>query len=315
MTSLYVHVGHGKTGSSFIQSTFANSVDELRKNKIVYPANETILKAAKGGISSGNGSVLLNQLQILSKCKIQADESILISGEILFNKLLSKDTIKNTNHILEKYNISEINCLLFIRNPIEHAASFYQQLIKREGYTSSIESFLKTYKTPQVVSSLLDQISKRIGYTIDVRNYSNIKKNINQEVADWLNIPTSVLKPPGNSTVNRSLTLGELEAQRFLNQHLGKSGNLLSDRLCEELPDIRSEKLLPDQEAQRELLDRLGPYIESVNKKTQPNHQYKKDLLTPSANKTESTYKFTSEQLRIIIGGLGKAILRLKSKN
>ena len=314
MPRLFIHVGHGKTGSSFIQSTFANSINNLKENRIVYPVNDRIRLAASGGISSGNGSMLLNEFKILENHNIKSDDSILVSGEILFNKLLSKDVIENTEAILSKFNITEISCLLFIRDPIAHAASFYQQLIKREGYTSSIESFFETYKTPQVVYSFIKELSTRPMYSITVNNYSYVKKDINQCVADWLSIPKSSLSPPNISTVNRSLTHGELTMQRYLNTALGRSGNIISDRLCEKLPHIKSEVFLPDSHSQNQLWARLNPAIEKVNAMIDPKHHYTNDSKSPSIDQEQDTFKFSSAQLREIVDGFSQEIVRLRGK-
>jgi len=312
MPRLLIHVGHGKTGSSFIQSTFANSLDALRNQKIVYPMNTQMRQAAKGSISSGNAAILLDQPKLFKKYKIGPDESILISGEILFNKLFSKSTMKNIDYILREFKITEVKCLLFIRNPIEHAASFYQQLVKREGYTSPIESFFEIYKTPQVVSSFIKRVSRKENYSISVKNYSNLREDLNQEVANWLMVPVSSLTPPDIPIVNRSLTLGELEMQRQLNIHLGKSGRVIADKLCEQLPNIRSEILLADLDSQKSLLKRLESSMDDVNSQIDSRHHYDKEPLSPPTIPTEPLYKFSSEQIRVIVDGFNKELLRVK---
>jgi hypothetical protein len=270
--------------------------------------------AAKGSISSGNGAILLDEFHILDKYKIKPDESILISGEILFNTLFSKGTMRKTDQILKKYNFTEINCLLFIRNPMEHASSFYQQLIKREGYTASIETFFNSYKTPEVVCSFVEQVHKLPTYSINVVNYSNVKANINKAVTDWLQIPESSLTPPILPTVNRSLTYSELTLQKFLNVHLGKSGRILSDRLCEKLPNIKSEKLLPDIETQKQLWERLMPAIEKVNSYVDSKHHYTKDLRNAFIDQSQSSLEFSLEQMKEIAAGFSEEIKRLNDR-
>lgn len=58
MSVLYLHVGHGKTGSSYLQSALALSQDALRDNGIFYSLNEVGRRAAQGKITSGNGNLL-----------------------------------------------------------------------------------------------------------------------------------------------------------------------------------------------------------------------------------------------------------------
>ena len=63
MRRLYLHIGHSKTGSSFLQASFANSVAALAEQGIGYPlAARHVTEAAEGWrISSGNGGLLLRE--------------------------------------------------------------------------------------------------------------------------------------------------------------------------------------------------------------------------------------------------------------
>lgn len=50
-----LHTGHGKTGSSFLQSALALSSDALRDASIAYPIDpEIAARARAGGITAGN---------------------------------------------------------------------------------------------------------------------------------------------------------------------------------------------------------------------------------------------------------------------
>lgn len=51
---MIVHVGHGKTGTSFLQSIFALNKEVLKEHGFHYPEHPSEKKAAKGLISSGN---------------------------------------------------------------------------------------------------------------------------------------------------------------------------------------------------------------------------------------------------------------------
>ena len=314
MPFLYVHAGHGKTGSSFIQSTLANSQETLKQHNIVYPLSGQMKSDAARGISTGNGSIFLGETSILLNREIDGGNSILVSGEILFNCIHSQEVIKLTEMIVERYKLDGVKCLLFIRNPVEHAASFYQQLVKREGYTASVESFFGSYKTPKIVNKIIKGASRFTDYSLTVRNYSNARKKLNNEVAEWLDLPQSVLRPPSAVNVNRSLTRGELLMQRELNQRLGRSGHVLSDHLCNNLPDIKSEKYIPSKSDQDAMWLRLKSEIEEVNSKIDKAHHYRKDVLPPTSEPGQE-HVFSEDQIREIIDGFCNEIERKKTSN
>src|SRR5699024_2202324 len=126
---------------------------------------------------------------------------------------------------------------LFIRDPIEHASSWYQQSIKRAGNTGSIDSWYETeYIDPIRVGNIIDLVAHEPNIDLTVWNYSKRKHDLLALVAQWLDIPADSLATPPHAVVNRSLTSGELEMQRAINRYLGRSGRLVSDRLCNRLP-------------------------------------------------------------------------------
>ena len=48
MNKLILHIGHGKTGSSYIQSFLANNILKLKENGIKYPKPRDLLKQKRG---------------------------------------------------------------------------------------------------------------------------------------------------------------------------------------------------------------------------------------------------------------------------
>ena len=59
MKKLIIHIGHGKTGSSYLQSVFALNKDMLKKEGFDYPDHKDSKVAEIGYISAGNGDLLL----------------------------------------------------------------------------------------------------------------------------------------------------------------------------------------------------------------------------------------------------------------
>ncbi len=52
--NLYLHIGHGKTGSSSLQTFLALNKDNLKEYGIFYPEHVSFSNAEKGFITSGN---------------------------------------------------------------------------------------------------------------------------------------------------------------------------------------------------------------------------------------------------------------------
>ena len=100
MVKLYLHCGYHKTGSSFLQTLFAQNRDYLLENNICFPFSKDDKNMLKGEISPGNGIELVKAIReknnaliidLLEKwVKITLSnncDSLLISSEGLFHVL------------------------------------------------------------------------------------------------------------------------------------------------------------------------------------------------------------------------------------
>jgi len=65
--------------------------------------------------------------------------------------------------------------------------------------------------------------------------------------------------------VNRSLTFAELVFQQEVNKVFGKSGDLFSDLVCEELPDLKADTILPPASSWRAFIERNKGTISEIN--------------------------------------------------
>ncbi len=120
MSILYLHVGHGKTGSSYLQSVLALSQNALKDEEIVYSLNGSGERAAQGKITSGNGDLLEGFLK-KRKADGKGNSNFLFSSEVLFHKFLT-DKGEELLEIIEGQCFEKIKILLFIRDPLEHAS-------------------------------------------------------------------------------------------------------------------------------------------------------------------------------------------------
>lgn len=319
MKNLYLHIGHEKTGSSYIQSCLALSTELLADRNIVYPENKASEMAKSGKITSGNHGVL--EKVIFSQDHESAIQetfnqknSYLFSNEQFFNLLRKIDFRKNLIRVSELAGFERIKILLFIRNPIEHASSAYQQLIKRGGKHISIEEFFAKARRPLGVDKLLRALQQENRVELTVLNYSVVRNELIEKVASWLEIPPNLISQPSNSVVNRSMKFAELELQRMLNLVLGECGGIMSDRLCNELPELPADAIFPSKEVQCKMLSRLEPAIASVNSMVDKSQQYYHDI-RPETNFSTKTLTFTNEQLSVIANGLAGEIKSLRGRN
>ncbi|ESR26386.1 tetratricopeptide repeat protein [Lutibaculum baratangense] len=310
--TLYLHVGHSKTGSSYIQASLARSVRSLECAGIWYPPPPDLQLAASGGITSGNGRMLMRH-------EVAPDEvpagchAILFSGEHLFEHLLAPAGRREVADWATAAGADAIEVLLFIRDPIEQVASDYQQAVKRHGSTMSIDDYASRYDKPVRVRDTLVALREIANIRAIVRNYSRVRGSLLRETAEWLGVSETLLEPPAARQVNRSLTAGELTLQRALNAWLGASSPLLSDPLCEKLPDITADEIRPSIAAQEAFWQRLGPCIAEVNALVEPEHRYRHDVAPGRERSAAPDYLFSEAQLELIGRSFGAMIKKLRA--
>ena len=87
MQKIVLHIGHLKTGSSYLQSCLALSRDKLLELDIDYPLHKSFTRAAAGRISSGNGKRFLDSLPNIG----DPSKKIIFSNESLFHSLLEEE--------------------------------------------------------------------------------------------------------------------------------------------------------------------------------------------------------------------------------
>ncbi|MDT8893916.1 hypothetical protein RSO41_04545 [Halomonas sp. I1] len=311
MSTLYLHVGHGKTGSSFIQSSLALSQEVLLDKGINYPESNSSEKAKNGKITSGNG-VMFDP--VVSQSCYSDQGNVLISSEVLFHDIHDGKVDALLNKV-DDSGFSSVKVLLFTRDLVEHAASSYQQMIKRGGSTISLENMFSRYKQPELVYNFIERLNKHSSVEITIRNYSNCRSNILFEVESWLGVERGMLVVPTVSNINRSMTRSELRFQKGVNNVLGRSGQLVSDRLCNSLPDIESEQILPDESVQESMLTRLSEWCEYVDSHAPDEHKYNHVTIPVSEESlSEESYSFTGKQIDTIADGLASEILKLNNQ-
>ena len=313
MGTLYLHIGHNKTGSSWIQSSLARSQVVLAHHGIVYPLTRPYDPAEPAKLpSSGNGKTLLRSRETFRKHLAASGRgdspAVLFSSEYMMGELRKQPlNLKSFLEVARGHGLERIQVLLFIREPVEHAASTFQQQVKMGKRDDTIDAWFAQYDSPVRSSQALENLARYPEVALTVRNYSVCRQRLLAEVEDWLGLSEGTLERPPVSRVNRSLTGGELVLQTALNRRLGPSSRFLGRSLVQQLPNIEPEPVWPTREAQEAMLERLRPAIEQINARVPEAHRYRCEVQEPE---TRSDYGLTAEQLELIGDLFGRAIAR-----
>jgi hypothetical protein len=293
----------------------AGSVHGLKNHNIVYRVPHDRRNAARGAISSGNGHVLVESLDgtLDPVFRYRPNVSLLFSREQLMRELIEPARIGRFQELLDVARFDRVEILLFIRNPIGHAASQYQQSVKGAGRKKSIDDFFEKYPQPANVKEFLQAFEQIRNTRVTVRNYSAGKGKLREIIADWVGLPAAVFNIPNKITINRSLSFSETELQRELNALLGRRANFLSTRLCESVPDIQAEHMFPSEEIQRKLWQRLEESINWVNAKVEPEHAYVFDF-HPVDSTPPAGFCFNKAQIQAVASAIADEILQLEAE-
>jgi hypothetical protein len=293
---IIVHIGHGKTGTSAIQSFLALNSDLLSKYNLVYPQDESTEQASLGRISSGNRAAFVHTT------KFDSEINYLFSNEAFF------DDIDKKSHVFDKLLSlkSRVKVVLFTRDLFEHTFSNWGQSIKRSGAQEDIHTFCthahNMYRRVDKVIRTLQ--SENIAF--EVFNYSRHKHQLEKFFLSII-APIKFLEIYAQAQriehpVNRSLSLSEYELQRHFNRHYGsKSSDFISDALVNKLPNVNAQQPMVKNDVALTLAQKAGSYSVFINQFL--NKDEKLSLTFDDADLSDtqlSEFTFSSEQLDIL---------------
>ena len=270
--TLWLHIGHGKTGSSYLQSVLALNREALIGRGVDYPAPRDIAAARMGETTVGNASRFRRQLGGAWSSRLAGVRhsfgrgDVLLSNEGLLNALAYEVSRRNLMRFAAVAGFDRIRALLFIRDPDEHFLSFYGQVVKYRGETRDIDDMLSRYPPPRNVNAFLKAMRDEPDVDVTVRNYSRVRGALKAELADWLGLSVNALADPPVSAVNRSLTAEEIAVQRALNHRFGPCPALYADRIGRAPPMSPATKLALTAPQRDRLRDDLQVTMRRVNK-------------------------------------------------
>ena len=114
-------------------------------------------------IGQGNGLWLATsplgelQLRLRMIARAAGPAGAVLSSEEFFPRLARYEDPAVLPRAALAAGFGRIEILLFIRNPVGHAASLWQQYVKTGGGTAPIEAFFEKYSVPELVARFLDR--------------------------------------------------------------------------------------------------------------------------------------------------------------
>ena len=320
-TKLFLHIGHGKTGTSAIQSSLAIASDNLRGKGINYPIGSTLRdRASRLEITSGNWEPkpdisLSDQLLSIAE-QNQDDSAIILSSESLF--WLIPELIKNKS---QWENQLDLHIILAVREIEEMVSSEYQQRVKRHGDAMPLEQFIRAR---HFVSSHHEKAAEVIGLmsqeniTNTIINYSQHKKDISQVIFKL--IGAEELYPAeqmSGAIINRSLSAKELEILITINAlYYNKFpwiSTKISDALIEKQPKIAAQQCKISRQQLEKIYERNDHYLKIINDRLEPSEQLTSastlNQRKDQVNSPEQAQKIRQEE-EISVNLIGDALLK-----
>jgi hypothetical protein len=319
MSTLYLHIGGPKTGSTYLQSICRTNKPTLLANGIHYPQGNVFQEGGPNSWTSGNGSGILDSPEAFSNALGEIDKypgsSLLYSHEGLRNDVCLEEKVSFMPEIAKAHGFNRIKVLFFVRNPVAYAVSVWQQFVKNNGMVESLDAkiadpnfMIYSYRNTE---RILENLSKDDYFDITALNYSKCSDRLFEIFNDWIDIPAHIMSLPEATRINRALTRSELTLQQAMNQILGGDAKILAKALTENLTDIKPEKIIPAVESQQMLWDRIAHMAIRANQLLPEGHEIIFDLQEPESEASDS-YIFSAAQLEIIGKTVAEEIRNLR---
>jgi hypothetical protein len=301
-TKIFLHIGHGKTGTSAIQSSLAMASEDLSKRGINYPIPQSLRdRASRLEITSGNWEPipevnLTDQLIEIAK-KNQEDSKIILSSESLF--WLIPELIQNKRnwetHI-------DLHIILAVREIEEMLSSEYQQRVKRHGDAMPMEQFLRArhfVSSHHAKAAEIIELMTQSSITNTIINYSRHKRNISKLIFKF--IGAEDLYPAeemAGAIINRSLSSKELEILITINAlYYSKFPWIsakISDTLINNQPNLEPQQCKIGQQYLQKVYEINNAYLQAINASLNETEQ----LTSLSNRKQEEAQVKSIEQIQ-----------------
>ena len=272
--TIYLHIGHGKTGTTATQSAFSIAAEELKKIGFFYPVD--IIKSTKENcfeITGGNWKIDPNKsIQQQLQDHIDSNQNfdtLILSSESLFWQI---DTLLENKQEWEHQ--FDLKVILAVRDVEEMLSSEYQQRIKRHGEKRPYEQFLRSRKyisSHHKRAALVLKLLRNNNISIHTFNYSKNKLNISEIIFNVINaneqFPRNKME---GMIINRSLSQKELQFLTMINALYYEKypwiSTKLSDSLAKQLPNVQSQTCRLSPNSRKLLYETNDLFIEEINR-------------------------------------------------
>lgn len=310
---IFIHIGHGKTGSSAIQSFLAKNRDLLLKYGVNYPEHESFGKALENKISSGNGGLLLTNFKFKEN-----EDKYLLSSESLYGRLKDKEVLAA---LIKKLPTKPI-LICYTRDFFDYYISSWGQSIKRGRIVESIDEHAIGFKGFLGILVRYIEWADELGYQLVIKNYSKHEDDLIQSFCSIFLDENSGFFQEADfdvGVVNRSLTHSEYKVQQLFNKFLPyKSSDFISDVLVEKLPLVESEASPIMESTYNLLLSRYIEDIDYINQYIESNEEVGvkvKGMVRPDKEVYEKAqYTFSEEQLKLLVESISNRIISLEEE-
>jgi len=309
MRRIILHIGHGKTGTSATQHLLAKNSAVLRKHGILYPHHADNELAKRGAITSGNVSLAQKrwfETQIIDRVrKESAYESFVFSNEVMFNR---QDEF--LPQLVSLAGDFRFQLILAVREPLEVLSSIYMQEVKRKGYFGSLEEYEPSEDHISRCAETI-RVCERHRIEIGVLNYSTLRRDISRAIFNLIDphiVRDEAVDLDAAKTVNRSLSRSELKFLMAVNRICGPSaGKAVSDRLVDELPDIRADPVPIPFGVYEKLRQRVSTAVDFVNQFLEPKDRLRFGFAqsTPDG----AALELSEQQVAVILEALNSRLM------
>ena len=276
MSRVILHIGAGKTGTSYLQSCLSLNEEQLLAYGIYYPRSPKHDLAIRGGITGGNGQVIaasLNPRIFQNHSRSALGEPLDVALErsngrdILYSaesmQFFEEEKMFELRSYLHGRNYS-LEIVLYIRNMTDMLYSTYNQSVKRSGMTKSFGDFIRSHRP--IFVQTLRRLESSVGRdSVSVRNYDIVRGDLLRDFCKCIGID-GLSQSPSGAIVNRSLDVDEIEIVVELNRLLKDAahGSVISDAILYGNPDIAARKKISTDDV-RYISERYLDDAEYVN--------------------------------------------------
>lgn len=254
MKTVILHAGLSKTGTSYLQSSFAKNHEQLAQSGIAYPRDATFGQAMQNQITSGNGRQLARWLgpaadharlgasfldDLLVEIETCPQETILYSSEFL--SLFEPSRMTHLVQQLAQRQV-EVRCVAYYRSVLGDAWSNYCQVVKRHLYVASFTDYLEQGDYPFSMFGFVERVQQAFDKSaVTLRCYDDVSRDLFGDFLEHM-LPLNITAFGGEgdqSVINRSLTAYEIELLRQINRSLStyQHSCMVSDSMLYQSPE------------------------------------------------------------------------------